>query len=69
MAMRVGVPYTMVSKVIEFDEGRRIAWQTRGPTALGRFFGGRIWRYELTPSGDDTLVRETWDISQGESRP
>lgn len=64
MAMRMGVPYTMVSTVIEFDEGRRIAWQTCGPTAIGRFFGGRIWRYELEPSGDGTMVRETWDISQ-----
>ena len=64
MAMRMGVPYTMVSTVIEFEEGRRIAWQTRGPTALGRYFGGRIWRYELEPSADGTVVRETWDISQ-----
>ena len=64
MAMRMGVPYSMVSTVIEFDEGRRIAWQTRGPTAIGRYVGGRIWRYELEPADGGTLVRETWDISQ-----
>lgn len=64
MAMRIGVPYSMVSTVIEFDEGRRIAWQTRGPTAIGRYVGGRIWRYELEPKDGGTLVRETWDISQ-----
>jgi uncharacterized protein YndB with AHSA1/START domain len=64
MAMRMGVPYSMVSTVIEFDEGRRIAWQTRGPTAIGRYVGGRIWRYELEPEDGGTMVRETWDISQ-----
>ncbi|HMC38167.1 MAG TPA: SRPBCC family protein, partial [Acidimicrobiales bacterium] len=64
MAMRMGVPYSMVSTVIEFEEGRRIAWQTFGPTALGRFFGGRVWRYELEPVDSGTLVKETWDISQ-----
>jgi uncharacterized protein YndB with AHSA1/START domain len=64
MDMRMGVPYRMVSTVIEFDEARRIAWQTRGPTAIGRFVGGRIWRYELEPEDGGTLVRETWDISQ-----
>ena len=64
MAMRMGVPYTMVSTVIEFEEGRRIAWQTHGPTAIGRFVGGRIWRYELEPMDGGTMVRETWDISQ-----
>jgi uncharacterized protein YndB with AHSA1/START domain len=64
MAMRMGVPYSMVSTVIEFEEGRRIAWQTHGPTAVGRYVGGRIWRYELEPAEGGTLVRETWDISQ-----
>jgi uncharacterized protein YndB with AHSA1/START domain len=64
MAMRMGVPYRMVSTVIEYEDARRIAWQTRGPTALGRHFGGRIWRYELEPSEDGTVVRETWDISE-----
>jgi uncharacterized protein YndB with AHSA1/START domain len=64
MAMRMGVPYSMVSTVIEFEEGRRIAWQTHGPTAIGRYVGGRIWRYELEPTEGGTLVRETWDISK-----
>ena len=64
MSMRMGVPYSMVSTVIEFEEGRRIAWQTHGPTAIGKYVGGRIWRYELEPTEGGTLVRETWDISQ-----
>jgi uncharacterized protein YndB with AHSA1/START domain len=62
MSMKMGVPYSMVSTVIEFDENRRIAWQTRGPTPLGRFVAGRIWRYELEPVDGGTLVRESWDI-------
>ncbi len=64
MSMRIGIPYSMVSTVIEYEENRRLAWQTRGPSALGRFVGGRIWRYELEPRDGGTLVRESWDISQ-----
>lgn len=64
MAMRVGIPYSMVSTVVEFEENQRIAWQTRGPGRIGQFGGGRIWRYELEPVEGGTLVRETWDISQ-----
>ena len=65
MKMRVGIPYSMVSEVIEFEEGRRIAWQTRPPSSLGaKLGGGRIWRYELEPVDGGTVVRESWDISQ-----
>lgn len=65
MRMHLGVNYSMVNEIIEFDDGKRIAWQT-GPGGgwQRRLFGGRIWRYELEPSGDGTLVRETWDVSQ-----
>ena len=62
--MRIGIPYSMVNTVIEYEENRRLAWQTRGPSRLGRFVGGRIWRYELEPVDGGTLVRESWDISQ-----
>jgi uncharacterized protein YndB with AHSA1/START domain len=64
MAMHVGVPYSMVNTVIEYVENRLIAWQTRGPTMVGKFVGGRIWRYELEPVDGGTEVRETWDITQ-----
>lgn len=64
MSMRVGVPYSMVNTVIDFELDRRIAWQTRAPTPLGRFVAGRIWRYELEPTASGTLVRESWDISR-----
>jgi hypothetical protein len=65
MAMKLGVPYSMVSEVIEFEANRRIAWQTWPPSDFAaKLAGGRIWRYELEPTDGGTLVRETWDISQ-----
>jgi uncharacterized protein YndB with AHSA1/START domain len=64
MSMKMGLPYSMVSTVIEYDENRRIAWQTHGPTRIGKYVGGRIWRYELEPVDGGTLVKESWDISQ-----
>jgi uncharacterized protein YndB with AHSA1/START domain len=67
MSMRMGVPYSMVSTVIEYEPDRRLAWQTTGPTAIGRHVGGRIWRYELEPRDGGTLVKESWDITQESS--
>jgi uncharacterized protein YndB with AHSA1/START domain len=64
MSMRLGIPYSMVSTVIEFEPNRVIAWQTFAPGRTHRLAGGRIWRYELEPVEGGTLVRETWDISQ-----
>jgi uncharacterized protein YndB with AHSA1/START domain len=64
MSMHMGMPYSMVSTVIEYEENRRLAWQTRGPTPLGRFVAGRVWRYELDPVDGGTRVRESWDITQ-----
>jgi uncharacterized protein YndB with AHSA1/START domain len=64
MDMRVGGPYQMTNTVVEFEEGRRIAWQPRPTNAVAaKAIGGRIWRYELQPVDGGTLVRETWDIS------
>src|SRR5262245_43784278 len=65
MKMHLGVNYSMVNEIIEFDDGKRIAWQTRpGDGWQRRLYGGRIWRYELEPVDDATLVRESWDVSQ-----
>ncbi len=64
MSMRLGVPYAMENTVVEFEEGRRLAWQTHGPTRVGALVGGRIWRYELEPRDGGTMVRETWDLSE-----
>ena len=64
MSMKVGLKYSMVSEVVEFEENKRIAWQSRPPSSFGaKFGGGRIWRYELEPVEGGTLVRESWDIT------
>ena len=63
MSMSVGINYSMASTVVEFEENRLIAWQTRPTIAPMRLvIGGRIWRYELVPKDGGTLVRESWDI-------
>ena len=68
MKMRLGMPYTTHNTVIEYEENRRIAWQT-GVNRLASFFaGGRIWRYELEPTAEGTLVRESWDVSKDKMR-
>jgi uncharacterized protein YndB with AHSA1/START domain len=54
MSMRMGVPYAITNTVVEFEEGRRIAW---------RHVGGHRWRYELEPLDSGTRVRETYDWS------
>lgn len=70
MAMRgrketLFIPYRTTNTVIEYEQDRRIAWQTFG---MGGLVGGRIWRYELTPAEGGTLVRETWDVSQDKQK-
>ena len=64
MAMHMGLPYTMVNEVVEFEEGRKIAWQPRPKARLARGLGGRIWRYEHEAVAGGTRVRESWDITQ-----
>jgi len=59
------VPYRTTNEIVEFEQDRLIAWQT---TAQMGIIGGRIWRYELIPSGAGTLVRETWDVSKDKQR-
>jgi uncharacterized protein YndB with AHSA1/START domain len=54
MSMRLGVAYAITNTVVEFEEGRRIAW---------RHIGGHRWRYELEPVDGATRVRETYDWS------
>jgi uncharacterized protein YndB with AHSA1/START domain len=64
MDMKHVLPYAMKSRVIEYDENRRIAWQTVPVyPGSGLLVGGRIWRYELEPVEGGTLVRESWDIT------
>jgi uncharacterized protein YndB with AHSA1/START domain len=54
MSMRMGIPYRITNTVVEFEEGRRIAW---------RHFGQHRWRYELEPVDGGTKVTETFDLS------
>ena len=68
MSMKAGISYSMINTVVEFEDNRRIAWQTRGTGRIGGMFGGRIWRYELEPVDGGTRVRESWDISQERGR-
>jgi len=68
MSMHMGIGYSMVNTVIEFEENRRIAWQARPGGLVGKFVGGRIWRYELEPVEGGTRVRESWDISEDHQR-
>ncbi len=47
--------------VVEFEEGRRIAWR---PAEPGQPPPGHLWRWELEPLEDGrTLVRHTYDWS------
>jgi uncharacterized protein YndB with AHSA1/START domain len=68
MSMKLGVPYTVKNTVVEFEPDRRIAWQTTLAGRFGRFFGGRVWRYELAETPEGTTVTETWDITQDKQR-
>lgn len=48
--------------VVEFEEGRRIAWR---PAEVGKKAPGHLWRWQLEP-GDDgtTLVTHTYDWTE-----
>jgi uncharacterized protein YndB with AHSA1/START domain len=48
--------------VVEFEEGRRIAWM---PSVPGRARPGHLWRWELEPAGEArTRVVHTYDWSR-----
>lgn len=55
MDMKMGLPYKVHNQVVEFEEGRLIAWQHSG---------GHRWRWRLEPVGEHTTrVTETFDWS------
>jgi uncharacterized protein YndB with AHSA1/START domain len=60
MQMQAGpAAYKILNEVVEFEEGRRIAW---------RHFGGHIWRYTLEPLDEyTTQVTEEFDPSGSRS--
>ncbi|MGO9559593.1 MAG: SRPBCC family protein [Acidimicrobiales bacterium] len=68
MSMKMGVPYSMVSTVTEFEDNRLIAWQSYLSGPLGKFVGGRTWRYQLEPVDGGTRVSESWDLSNDKQR-
>ena len=47
-----------LNEVVEFEEGRRIAW---------RHFGGHVWRYILEPVAGGTKVTEQFDWTNNRS--
>ena len=47
--------------VVDFEEGRRIAWR---PSEPGSEPPGHLWRWELEPRGEATWVRHTYDWSE-----
>lgn len=51
-----------VNHVVEFDEGRRIAWK---PAPHGEAPPGHLWRWELNKGeGNATLVTHTYDWTE-----
>jgi len=67
---RVGDVFTMTlsrgevreNHVVEFEEGRRMAWR---PSEVGKPPPGHLWRWELEPSGPArTQVTCTYDWTQ-----
>jgi uncharacterized protein YndB with AHSA1/START domain len=60
MGMRKGS--VRENHVVEFEEGRRIAWR---PAEPGREPPGHLWRWELAPLGPErTLVTHTYDWTE-----
>ncbi|MEX2504283.1 MAG: hypothetical protein WD378_05500 [Egicoccus sp.] len=64
MDMRIGLPYKILNTVVEFEDGRLIAW---------RHFHGHRWRYELEDATTEdgrpaTLVTESFDWSHARTR-
>ena len=57
-SMRIVVPYVITNKVVEYAEGRRIAWA---------HLGGWRWRYEFEPVEGGTEVTETFDWSHSKA--
>ncbi len=61
MSMKVGVPYRITNKVVEFEPDRRIAWS--------HVFGHR-WRWEIEDAGEGrSKVTETFDLSTARFPP
>jgi hypothetical protein len=60
MDMKMGFPYRVASKVVEYEKDRLIAWS---------HFGGHRWRYLLEPTDGGTRVTESFDWSTAKFPP
>ena len=60
MDMRLGIPYRISSRVVEYEANRLLAWA---------HFGGHRWRYDLQPVDGGTRVTETFDWSTAKIPP
>ena len=70
MSMHMYIPYKMVNRVVEYEEGRRFAWTPAldGPEFIAKGIGPVIWRYEFEEVEGGTRVTETWDPSRSKQR-
>jgi uncharacterized protein YndB with AHSA1/START domain len=60
--MKLTTGSTRENHVVEFEEGRRIAWT---PAEVGKRPPGHLWRWELEPAGESrTRVTHTYDWTQ-----
>jgi len=59
MDMKLGTPYKITNTVIEFVEGKQLAW---------RHFNGHVWRYTFEAVDGGTLVTEQWDARPARNR-
>ncbi|MBO1770876.1 SRPBCC family protein [Agrococcus sp. TF02-05] len=60
-SMTLGSGAVRENHVVEFEEGRRIAWK---PSEEGKPPIGHLWRWELEPADGGTLVTQTYDWTQ-----
>lgn len=60
MRMKLGIPYVITNQVVEYQEGKSIAW---------RHLLHNVWRYELVElTANKTLVIESWDGRNARSK-
>jgi uncharacterized protein YndB with AHSA1/START domain len=57
---QVDKPYRSFSRVVEFEEGRRITWESMGTWRGRQTVGGQRWRWVLTPIEGGTLVQHSY---------
>ena len=58
MSMKKLANYKITNTVVEFVEGKQIAW---------RHFGGHVWRYILEPTTGGTMVTEQFSYATSKS--